>query len=226
MSVDLADPKQSVLLDKARVVKIEIENNPCKHAPGDNHSYIDVFVVWGRDVDDNFVEYIDPETSATAQYFRISDGMNPHARPALPGVDPSSDGPPLGRCDNVDCRVWHDRGIGDQCSDCEIGTIQPYDGFTRAGAAILPGLTDLIKDSVSAFSQVGGAQAAFAAGGIELTNALDAFMSSPTFMGIVYNPVSGLYTYRAIARSVYDFLITETVPDPVFGTEKVLLATV
>jgi len=190
-----------------------------------NHQYVDVFVVWGREVGDPpvFVEQMDPESHAIAQYYRISNGMNPHARPALPGGDPRSDGPPLGRCDDAACLAWQDRGLGETCPDCSTGTVQPYDGFTRSGSMWAPGLTQLMKAAMVAFAGQPGAQDAFVAGGATLEQALDDFMATPAFYGLVMQ--NGLYQYKVLSQGIYDFLCTEEVPDPIDGTLRVLLET-
>lgn len=223
MPVILASPKQAVLLDQARIMKIEIESNLCKHGLDANHMYIDIYVVWGRDVDGSFAEHIDPETTAVAQYFRISDGMNPHARPALPGVNPASDGPPLGKCDNAECEAWQDRGIGETCPDCKAGKVQPYDGFSRLAAALAAGVPELVKDATVLFREEAGALDAFAAGGTALSDALDAFAVSPAFLARAFDADEGCHMHNVISRTLYGFLTSEIVPDPVFGTEKALL---
>lgn len=221
MAKALISPKVSVTLDMARIMSINIETNPCKHGLGSNHQYIDCFVVWGRMVDGVFAEQMDPETHAIAQYYRVTDGCNPHSRLALPGMDPSSDGAPLGRCDEVICLAWQDRGLGELCPDCETGTVQPYDGFTRAGSAVIPNLYEFYREATLAFSGQPGAQEAFAAGGDTLGQALDSFIASQTFYGLAMQ--RELYSYKTISNVIYDFLISEIVPHPVTGEMKVLL---
>jgi len=228
MPVTLANPKQSVTLDKARIMRIEIENNVCKHSSFENHKYVDVYVVLGREIEGEnpedppiFVEQMDPEKHSIAKIYRITDGYNPHAREALPGADPRSDGNPLGKCDNEECGVWQDRGIGSVCPDCEVGTIQPYDGFTRSGASWPPKLLDFMQAAVAAFAQQSGAQDAFAEGGEALSTALGSFMVSPQFFGIVMQ--NEMYLYKIISQGIYEFLQSEVVPEPIEGIEKPLL---
>lgn len=219
MAVEIANPKQAVTLNQARVMRIDIEHNPCKQ-----QIWIDLYVVWGYLHEGVFCEHMDPETAAIAQYYRISDGSNPHARPALPGEDPAGNGPPLGRCDT--CDVWHDRGLDQPCPEdgCE-GTVQPYNGLTRLVSALAEGVPELVKDAVILFRGQDGAPAAFEAGGATLAAALDAFLASPEFLTRALDPESGLYNYNVIRRACYKFLSTEVVPEPVEGVPTVLLAT-
>lgn len=167
MPVNLIEPKQAAVLDQCRVVNISIENNP--HL---GQRWIDLYVVYGRDVDGNWEQHVDPLDAAIAQYYRITPGCNPHARPSYHGQAALGNGPALGRCDA--CEVWHVIAAGPCSEDGCDGTVQPYDGFSR----------------------------------------------------IVMNPPTGATIYDVIKNAVYDFLITEQVPDPVTGEIRPLLAAV
>lgn len=146
MPLKLAEPKQSVAIDEARVAAIHIENNPFKGT-----QWIDIYVVLGREVDGVWQQYVDPISEAIAQYYRITPGCNPHARPTFFGHGPLGDGVALGKC-NV-CGVWHPIKSG-PCSEegCE-GTVEPYDGFQRLVSLVPVGDTiyDAIKNAVYAF---------------------------------------------------------------------------
>jgi hypothetical protein len=144
--VNLSEPKKSVALDKAKVMKVVIELNPRMRGP-----YIDVYLVWGRDVEGQFVEQIDPETTAEAQYYRIAPGQNPTARPSFAGGDQSGEGPALGKCDV--CGIWHTRTSG-PCSEAGCnGEVKPYDGFQRLAAKAPDGsnLYDSIANAIYGF---------------------------------------------------------------------------
>jgi len=79
---------------------------------------------------------MDPETYSEAVYIKLEDGHHPLA----PSVG-------LGKCDA--CGMWAKGTPGAECADVECsGTVQPYDGWTRATAKTPPaGLT--IRESLA-----------------------------------------------------------------------------
>ena len=124
MAVILANPKQSIRLDQARVASIKLEDNAYLGT-----YWCDVYVVYGRDVGETWEQYVDPETGAVAQYYRIAPGCNPHARPADAGMNPESSGEALGKCGV--CGAWQMAASGACSVDGCLGAVQPYDGFER-----------------------------------------------------------------------------------------------
>lgn len=146
MPVDLTEPKQAVVLDKARVVAINIENNPYL-----NQYWVDVFVVLGLEVDGQWIQHVDPDDGAIAKYYRIAPGCNPHARPAFQSVDPRGDGVALGKCNT--CGVWHPAKTGACTAEGCSGSVLPYDGFQRLVLGQAAGSTnyDVIKNAVYGF---------------------------------------------------------------------------
>lgn len=127
MPVILSTPKQSITLDMARIVHYETETN--EHL---NQFWLDIYFVYGRYVDGAWEQHVDPADAAIAQYIRVRDGFNPHARPSYFGQGPLGDGLPLGQCEV--CGVWHAAKKGACTEDGCGGLVQPYDGFTRFAA--------------------------------------------------------------------------------------------
>lgn len=135
MSVTLADPKQTVTLDKARIAAFKVEDNP-----GKGTYWLEIWVVLGVEVDGVFVEYPDPETGLDAQYIKIENGKHP--------LDNSQ---AFGKCRDCGAPVAAIAGVclEDGCA----GEVIPYDGFTRLVTTTPVGSTvrDVIKDCLYAF---------------------------------------------------------------------------
>lgn len=120
MSVKLKSPKQAVAIDRMRIAKYEIENNPFMGT-----RWIQLWLVLGRYSTPGdaktFEQYIDPVTGEPAMGVKLETGMHP-----------LRDGTALGKCDA--CGKWHQKTTG----PCDLtktpscaGTVKPYDGFQR-----------------------------------------------------------------------------------------------
>jgi len=146
MPVNLTEPAPSIVIDKARIANIVIEHNPFL-----GQYWLLVYVVLGRLVDGVWEQRTDPEDGATALFFRIQPGINPHAQKAYPGQPAPGAGAALGKCDT--CGAWHHQAAGDCTEDGCAGTIQPYDGFERLCLAAPAGSTcyEVIKTAVYSF---------------------------------------------------------------------------
>lgn len=120
MYASLTTPKQTVSINRAKIVALKMENNPFLGT-----RWMDIFVVYCSETE----QYSEPGTGALAQHYRIESGRNPHAQQIYFGQTPNSSDHALGLCDV--CETWHNKA-GGACQEdgCE-GTIQPYDGLDR-----------------------------------------------------------------------------------------------
>lgn len=111
----LNDPKTTETLDTVKVVAFKVQDNPSA-----NEFWMEIWSVLGRMDGSQFIEYVDPNTGQVAIYHKIENGRNPLQNSQL-----------LGQCDHTPCSEWALGAISGTCPVCEIGTIQPYDGYTR-----------------------------------------------------------------------------------------------
>lgn len=116
MSATLSDAAKltipAMTLDKAKVAAFKVENN--------QENWIEIWVIYGADVDGRFVEYQDPATGHTipVTYIKLETGSHP-LRP----------GTALRKCSV--CGKWLSLSLCDE-PGCEDASALPYDGFARA----------------------------------------------------------------------------------------------
>lgn len=109
----LNNPITTQTLDTVKVVSFKVEDNPSSQ-----QYWVLSWSVLGYMDGPTFIEYMNPLTGQQAVYHRIENGFNP-----------LMEGRMLGKCD--DCDEWVlDQNSG-TCPLCGVGTVEPYDGYTR-----------------------------------------------------------------------------------------------
>jgi hypothetical protein len=131
MPVTLLEPKQTKVLDKAKIAAFKVERNV--------EQWIEVWVVYGYEEKGEFVQQIAPEPGGAILHLKIEDG----AHPLAPGMA-------LGRCDS--CGRWYSVARGSCLVESCSGTVRPYDGYTRlaslppTGGTIYEAIRDVLYD--------------------------------------------------------------------------------
>lgn len=130
MPINLNVPLKTIILDKAKIANINVEINPEQ-----GRMWVDLYVVFGKDFDEVFVQYPNPKTGEDAEHFHFETGLHP-----------KSPNPVLGFCDTCGKKI-----IGIKTGECPVqkcnGIIQPYNGLSQ----LISPFYDVIRDHIYKF---------------------------------------------------------------------------